>query len=85
MSMITAGTSARVRLRPDWLALEVRGFKAQATVTLLFWPDELLSGTVLERKLSAVVRDYEANGPAGIAARVVGDAVYRKACAAWPA
>jgi hypothetical protein len=69
----------------DCLALEVRGFEAQAVVTRLFWPDALPKGTALERNIAAVVRDYERNGPAGVAARLAGDASYRESCAKWPA
>jgi hypothetical protein len=69
----------------DCLALEVRGFKAQAVVTRLFWPEALPRGTALERNIAAVVRDYERNGTAGVVARLAGDAVYRESCAVWPA
>jgi hypothetical protein len=69
----------------DCLALEVRGFEAQAVVTRQFWPDELPKGTALERNIAAVVRDYERNGPAGVAARLAGDSAYRESCAVWPA
>jgi hypothetical protein len=49
-------------LEPDCLALEVRGFEAQAVVTRLFWPDDLPSGTALERNIAAAVRDSEQDG-----------------------
>ena len=41
------------------VALEVRGFEAQAKVTRQFWPDELPSATALERRVALVVRDFE--------------------------
>jgi hypothetical protein len=66
-------------LDADCLALEVRGFEAQAHVTRLFWPDDLPAGTDLERHLAAVVWDVERDGSAGIAAALAGDAAYRRA------
>jgi hypothetical protein len=69
----------------DCLALEVRGFEAQAIVSRLFWPDALPNGTALERNIAAVVRDYERNGTAGVSARLAGDASYQELCATWPA
>jgi hypothetical protein len=45
-------------LNLDCLALEVRGFAAQASVTRLFWPDDLPNGTRLERHMALVVRDF---------------------------
>jgi hypothetical protein len=59
--------------------------EAQEVVTRLFWPDELPSGTALERNVAAVARDYERNGSASIAARLAGDEAYRESCAVWPA
>jgi hypothetical protein len=72
-------------LDADCLALEVRGFEVQAIVTRQFWPDDVPNGTRTERAVAAVIRDVEANGPAGVAARLAGDVVYRQACAEWPA
>jgi hypothetical protein len=65
----------------DCLALEARGFEAQARVTRLFWPDELPNATALEQHVALVARDLERDGLAGIAARVAEDARYREACA----
>ena len=69
----------------DCVALEVRGFEAQAITTRLFWPDDLPNATSLERHIALVVRDYERDGTAAIAARLAGDAIYRETCAAGPA
>ena len=65
--------------------IEVRGVEAQAITTRLFWPDELPSGTPFERRIAAVVRAYERDGTAGLAARIAEDVRYREACAEWPA
>jgi hypothetical protein len=72
-------------LAPDCLAIEVRGYVAQAIVARQLWPDELPNGTPLERRVAAIVRDYEANGAAGISARLHADVRYREQCAQWPA
>ena len=70
-------------LDPDCISLEVRGFEAQADVTRYLWSDELPNSTALERNIAVVVRDCERNGPAGVAARLAGDEVYRESCAEW--
>ena len=69
----------------DCVAFEARAFEAQAKTARLFWPDELPGGTALERHVALVVREYEQDGAAGIAARVAADARYREACAERPA
>jgi hypothetical protein len=63
------------------VAMEVRGFTAQAAVTRLFWPDELPSGTPVERSLTAVVRSMEEEGTAAVAARLAASPEYRGSCA----
>ena len=68
-------------LDPDCVTMEVRGVEAQARVSRPFWPDEVPSGTVLERHIALVVRDYEGDG----AARIAGEVRYRQTCAAMPA
>jgi hypothetical protein len=63
------------------VAMEVRGYTAQAAVTRLFWPDELPTVTPIERSLAAVVRSVEQDGPAAVAARLAASPEYRGSCA----
>jgi hypothetical protein len=63
----------------DCFASEVRGYTASADTARLFWPDELPRATRFEQAIRALV--YEAEGTAGLAAKVAGFEGYREACA----
>jgi hypothetical protein len=70
---------------PDCLDVEARAFEDQAIVARAFWPDELPSGTAIERNLASWVRTYEAGNVTAIRARLAEVPFYREACAEWPA
>ena len=67
----------------DCIGFEVRGFVAASQVARAFWPDQLPDETPFEREIAAMVSDYEANGTAGLAARVAGTGGYRQSCTNW--
>jgi hypothetical protein len=71
---------ARRLLDITCVAMEVRGFEAQARVTRLLWPDELPGRRRVERSLSAVAGDVEQNGQAAVAARLAASPDYRECC-----
>jgi hypothetical protein len=63
-------------LAADCLALEVRGYQAQAAVGRALYPEELPSGTVAEQQLAGVVAAWETGGADLLRERIAADVLY---------